>query len=61
MIQPEQQLRWRRSTQCSGGNCVEVAEADGQILVRNSAQPDIVVTFSRPEWAAFIASAHEFR
>lgn len=61
MIQPEQQLRWRRGAQCTGGNCVEVAKVDGRVLVRNSAQPDVVVTFSRDEWAVFVEGAHEFR
>ena len=60
MIHPEQQLIWRRGTHCTGGNCVEVARADGRVLVRNSAQPDVVVSFSRKEWSAFIDSAREF-
>jgi len=46
---------WQRSSFCSGGNCVEVAEAGGKILMRNSTEPDRQLVFTEAEWAAFIA------
>lgn len=61
MIQSQQQLIWQRSSQCPSGNCVEVAKADDRILVRNSADPEIVVTFTHDEWTAFLNGADEFR
>jgi hypothetical protein len=55
---------WRKSTKCdmSGPNCVEVAKADGRIMVRNSQRPGIVTSFDRDEWRAFLdgAKAGEF-
>lgn len=51
-------LHWTRSTFCSGGNCVEVAKSGGDVLVRDSKNPDgPVLEFTGDEWAAFIAGA----
>ncbi|MFG1605516.1 DUF397 domain-containing protein [Actinoplanes sp. NPDC049265] len=61
MIESRQHPVWRRSRRCTGGNCVEVAKLDGHVLVRNSAEPEVVVTFSHAEWAAFLAGVDEFR
>jgi len=61
MIHPKQRLAWRRSTKCASGSCVEVAKTDGRVLVRNSDEPDTVVSFSLDEWSAFIDGAEEFR
>lgn len=46
---------FKRSSFCSGGTCVEVAQADGRVLVRDSkdfkAQP---LVFDSEEWSAFV-------
>lgn len=49
-------LNWRASTYSgSQGNCVQLAERDGAVLVRNSNHPDAgTLTFAPPELAAFI-------
>ena len=57
MTQPKQQPAWHRSTHCTSGTCVEIAEVDGHFLVRNSSEPDTVVAFSRDEWVAFLKGA----
>ncbi len=49
---------------CAGGNCVEVAGCDGDVLVRDSKNPgQAPLRFSREEWLAFEAGvrAGEFR
>jgi len=48
---------WRRSTRCIDGKCVEVAEDDDHVLVRDSKQgvAGDVLNFTRQEWADFIA------
>lgn len=47
---------WRKSSYCGSSACVEVARADGQVLVRDSKNPDIPpVRFSPDEWDAFLA------
>ena len=47
-------IRWQRSTFCSGGQCVEVAQVGDQILLRDSKNPDQEpIRFGRDQWAAF--------
>jgi hypothetical protein len=49
---------WRKSTASGAGNCVEIAFADGSILVRSSRDPlGAVLSFSRQEWLAFLERA----
>jgi hypothetical protein len=47
---------WRKSSRSTGGNdCVEVAQAETNCLVRDSKNPDGTPLVVRPqEWAAFI-------
>ena len=46
---------WRRSSRCEGGNCLEVAETEAGIAVRDSKRPDgPLLRFSRLEWAQFL-------
>jgi hypothetical protein len=48
--------RFRRSSFCSAGGCVEVASVDpGQILVRGTGAPNrVALAFSAVQWAAFV-------
>lgn len=51
---------WQKSPRCDSGNCVEIAQADGGFLVRDSKDPDgPMLRFSRPEWEAFVESIRE--
>ena len=55
-------LVWSKSTYCADrANCVEVAELpDGGRMVRDSQNPDgPALTFTRPEWDAFLAGAKD--
>jgi hypothetical protein len=48
---------WRKSTRSgdNGGNCVEVANLDDAVAVRDSKHPDDgALVFSRAEWATFV-------
>ncbi|MEV4345991.1 DUF397 domain-containing protein [Actinoplanes sp. NPDC049596] len=48
--------RWRRSSRCSGGTCVEVAVVEGQYLVRDGKNPEQRhLSFTHDEWVAFVA------
>jgi len=48
-------LNWRKSSYSNNGQCVEVAETDDGILVRNSNRPDAgTIEFTRAEMAAWI-------
>ncbi|XVU25852.1 DUF397 domain-containing protein [Actinoplanes sp. CA-054009] len=55
MIYRADELRWQRSRRCSSGTCVEVAQADGNILVRDSKNPEgAILSFDPSEWRAFV-------
>ncbi len=52
-------MNWRKSSYSgqSGGNCVEVADHDGMILVRDTKDHGLghVHQFTADDWRAFIA------
>ncbi len=55
---PPHDTTWRKSSfsGANGGNCVEIAEAGDDLLVRNSNKPDVgTIPFTKAELAAFIA------
>ena len=59
MNEPE----FRRSSRCSGGSCVEVAQDGEQFLIRDSKRPEVApLTFTKDEWDAFVqgVNAGEF-
>lgn len=48
-------LRWRKSTYSAEANCVEVgALDDSDVAIRNSHVGDVVVSFSREDFRAFV-------
>ena len=48
-------LNWRKSSYSNNGQCVEVAETNDGVLVRNSNRPDAgTIEFTRAEMAAWI-------
>ncbi|OIJ95109.1 DUF397 domain-containing protein [Streptomyces sp. MUSC 14] len=51
-------IQWRKSSYSEqSGNCIEVAVVDGQVLVRESDEPGVVVRTTRAKLAAFVAGA----
>jgi len=49
-------LRWRKSSFSMTGECVEVADCDGDVAVRNSNNPDAgTLVFGRAVMAAWVA------
>ncbi|MGH3729213.1 MAG: DUF397 domain-containing protein [Micromonosporaceae bacterium] len=53
---------WRKSSRSgtNGGSCVEVATLPDRILVRDSKDPGgPVLTFTLPEWRAFLGGADD--
>ncbi|WP_305784286.1 DUF397 domain-containing protein [Symbioplanes lichenis] len=52
MTEKPDRLNWQRSKDCADSACAEVAEAGDTVHLRNSAQPEVVVTYSRAEWEA---------
>jgi hypothetical protein len=57
------EAQWRKSSRCTGGQCVEVAKMAGEYLIRDSKDPEgTVLSFTEEEWAAFVegVAAGEF-
>lgn len=55
-------VEWRKSTKSGpySDNCVESAQDGELFLMRDSKDPDgAVLTFTRPEWDAFILGAKD--
>lgn len=47
---------WRRASECSSADCVEVGVTEGQYLVRDSKDPaGPVLAFTSDEWVMFVA------
>ena len=48
-------LAWKSARSCTGGNCVQVAPADGMVAIRDSKNPGgAILTYSPDEWNAFV-------
>jgi hypothetical protein len=58
MIKPDVKPQWVKSSFCASTACVEVAQTENRVLVRDSKQPGRVpLEFTTAEWAAFLAGA----
>ncbi|MFI5754416.1 DUF397 domain-containing protein [Streptomyces sp. NPDC051569] len=50
------EITWQKSSfSGEGPQCVEIAEHDGAVLMRESDDPNVVTTTTRIKFAAFIA------
>jgi predicted secreted Zn-dependent protease len=49
-------LKWKRSSRCESGACVEVAGSEaGRVLLRDAKVPEETpLAFEKPAWKAFI-------
>jgi Domain of unknown function (DUF397) len=52
---------WRKSSFSEAGNCVEVADLDGRVLVRDTklGAGSSVLSISLPRWHEFIAVVNQ--
>jgi Domain of unknown function (DUF397) len=55
-------MQWQKSSYCAGGECVELAVLGGQVLLRNSGKPGVIIRYTAAEWRAFMLGmqAREF-
>jgi hypothetical protein len=54
--------QWIRANGCVAGDCVEVARDEGEILMRDSKDPDgSVLHFSLASWKIFVKGISELR
>jgi hypothetical protein len=50
------QKPWRKAGRCAGGECIEVAQRDGAIMLRDSMQPrGTVLRCAAEEWRSLVA------
>jgi hypothetical protein len=51
-------LNWRKSARSvNGGNCTEVASTTGNIVVRDSQDPDtLVLSYPADTWRSFVSA-----
>jgi len=49
-------LVWRKSSFCDSNGCAEVASLpEGNVMMRQSDLPELVLTFTPAEWKLFVA------
>jgi hypothetical protein len=49
------QPAWRKSSFCASGECVEIAQQNGAIMLRNSKDPTSrVLRYTAEEWRSFV-------
>lgn len=48
---------WRKASCCASGECVEVSDHGGTVLMRDSARTDVAVACTRDSWLSFIGAA----
>ena len=49
------QLAWRKASLCAGGECLEIAQRDGMIMLRDSTGPrGTVLHCAAGEWRSFV-------
>ena len=48
-------LAWRKASFCASGECIEVAQRDGVVILRDSTQPSgRMLRWGAEEWQVFI-------
>ena len=53
LVQPA----WRKASFCASGECVEVAQGDRVIILRDSTQPSShMLYYAAEEWRSFVRS-----
>ncbi|MEU3184521.1 DUF397 domain-containing protein [Streptomyces sp. NPDC006923] len=56
------EIEWRKSSRSSdsdGSNCLELAEQGGEILIRESDNPDVIIRTTRVKLRAFLGGAKQ--
>jgi hypothetical protein len=49
------QPAWRTASFCASGECVQVAQRDGLIILRDSTRPDgTTLRYAGDEWRSFV-------
>jgi hypothetical protein len=45
---------WRKSNRCESQQCVEIAQVNGQMAIRNSTDPERYIVFGTAAWRGFM-------
>jgi hypothetical protein len=55
-IERSAQPAWRTASYCASGECVQVTQRDGLIILRDSTRPDgITLPYGAVKWRSFVA------
>jgi Domain of unknown function (DUF397) len=53
-------LIWRKATSSEAGGCVEVAQTEEVVFIRDSKHPEeLVLQLSRANWSAFLQAVRD--
>jgi Domain of unknown function (DUF397) len=44
---------WRKASRCQQGECLEISEHDGKVMLRDSSDPEVVLRLDAASWRAF--------
>jgi hypothetical protein len=51
-------ISWRKASACHQGSCIEVAQINDSIAIRDSKDPDgPILLYSSEEWKTFLSGA----
>lgn len=50
---------WRLSSFCGDLSCVEVAAANGEVLMRNTSAPGLIAAFGTTGWSQFLQAVKQ--
>jgi hypothetical protein len=53
--------RWRKSSRCDSNACVEVAQLDAGVAVRNNTRPEIQLVFDGASWHGLLHGLRDGR
>ena len=57
----ESRAAWRKASYCQAGECAEVLEEDGEILLRSTRAPGVVVRLTAAEFQALEFIRYSFQ
>jgi hypothetical protein len=46
-------VAWRKASRCANGECLEVSEHDGFVMLRDSSETSVVLRCTAESWRAF--------
>ena len=62
MVEAREPVIWRKARRCGNAACIEVAQAEQELLLRDSKDPSGPrLVFAPQDWTAFLSAVREDR